>query len=190
MRSFVLLLVILALQFGSASAQAPASATPFAVVDVKKIVSASSATKDIQKQIEGYRKSVQAEIAKQEDDLQKEDKNLAEQRSSLSAQAFEDKRKAFKDKVTQVERNVTTRRTQLENAYTRAMSQVQDVMEAIISEIAAKKGFSVAIPASQILYYDKKLDISAEVLEELNKRLPSIKVSLEAKREEAPKSAN
>jgi Skp family chaperone for outer membrane proteins len=42
--------------------------------------------------------------------------------------------------------------------------------------MSADKGFAVAIPSSQALYADTKLDITEEVLSKLDKELPDVKV--------------
>jgi len=42
--------------------------------------------------------------------------------------------------------------------------------------MAKEKGFTLAIPSSQVLYYDSSLEISDEVLKRLNEKLPSLTV--------------
>src|SRR5262249_42767176 len=141
-----ILALSLALSQGASAAPAApaASAAPafgsVAIIDVKKILSSSSATKNIQEQIESLRKNMQSEISKKEDDLKKEDQKLAEQRSVLAPDAFKERSKQFNEKVAGVQRDVQLRRNQLENSYAKAMAEVQKVVESIIGEIATKKG--------------------------------------------------
>ncbi|NDF12957.1 MAG: OmpH family outer membrane protein [Proteobacteria bacterium] len=163
----------------AAEAAAPAAeASQVVIVDVKKIATEAKAPKAIQEQIEAERKKVQADVTKQEEALRKEDQKLAEQRSVLSADAFEAKRKEFKEKVVAAQRSVQQHRTKLENAYAQAMGDVQKQVVGIIAEMAAQRKFTVVVPSSQVLYYDQKLDITAEVMKKLDEKLPKVDVKL------------
>ncbi len=152
---------------------------PVAIVDLKKILDESLATKSIRQQIETKRDAVQTEVSKQEEALRKEDKSLAEQRSVLSQEAFEKKQKAFGQKVLNVQKDVQTKRAQLEKAYGKALSEVQQVVLAIVTELSDKKGFNVVIPKAQTLFAAESIDISSEVLKTLNDRLKNVKVVVE-----------
>lgn len=153
-------------------------AVKVAVVDIQKIVGQSTATKDIQKQIEKKKNEFQSQINKQEEALMKEDQELSKQKASLSADKFEEKRKEFKNKVAQTQRDVQKKRTQLESAYADALAQVQKSVLDIIKGMADDKGFTLALPSSQVLYYHGGMDISDEVLEKLNKDLPKVDVTV------------
>lgn len=154
-----------------------------AVVDIQKIVSESTATKDINKQLEKKKNEFQSQINKQEEGLMKEDQALGKKKASLSPEAFEKQRKEFQTKVSNVQRDVQKKRVQLENAYTAALSTVQKTVIEIIKDMADDKDFSLAIPASQALYFESKMDISAEVLKKLNSKLPSVSVEIKELKE-------
>jgi outer membrane protein len=163
------------------TAQAQAADQKIAIVDIQKIVSESTATKDINKQLEKKKNEFQAQINKQEESLMKEDQELGKQKASLSAEAFEKKRKAFQEKVAGVQRDVQKKRGQLESAYTEALGKVQKTVLEIIKGIAEEKGFTLAIPASQALYFQTEMDISSEVLSKLNGKLSTVAVEIKEK---------
>lgn len=175
--SVIALVALLGVNHPAFAADA-AAVTQVVIVDVKKIASEAKATKAIQEQIEAERKKVQADVTKQEEALRKEDQKLAEQRSVLAAEAFEAKRKEFKEKVVAAQRSVQQHRAKLENAYAQAMGDVQKQVVAIIAEMAAQRKFSVVIPSSQVLYFEPKLDITAEVMKKLDEKLPKVNVKL------------
>ena len=56
----------------------------------------------------------------------------------------------------------------------------------IVGKLSKQKGYSVVLPTSQLLYADPKLDITNDVLSELNSTLPKVSVSFKA----APSSSN
>jgi Skp family chaperone for outer membrane proteins len=51
------------------------------------------------------------------------------------------------------------------------MTKVNDKIKDIIAEISKEKELDLIVPASQTLYYNDNLDISAEVLKRLNKKI-------------------
>ena len=151
-----------------------------AVVNIQQIMKDSTAAKSVREQLESKQKSFQADITKKEESLKKEDQELAKQKSVLAKEAFEEKARAFRSKATDVQKEVQSKKAMLDGAFERAIGDIQKATTDIIADIAKEKGFEIAIPTSQILYADSKLDISADVLEKLNKKLPKLDVKFEA----------
>jgi outer membrane protein len=156
-----------------------------AVVNIQQIMKDSTAAKMVHDKVEDKQKSFQTELTKRDEELQKEDKDLAGQRGALSKDAFEEKSRAFRKKVTDVQKDVQTKKITLDNAYGHALAEIQKAVSEIVADLAKEKGFLLAIPMEappswQILYADNKLDISSEVLERLNKKLPKVDVKFEA----------
>ncbi|MCD6035284.1 MAG: outer membrane protein [Rickettsiales bacterium] len=164
---------------GALTTSAQAAVSEIAVVNVQSIIKSAAASQTIQKQLEAKRAQYQSEIDKQEESLRKQDAELSKQRNILSKEAYEQKVAEFKKHVAEVQKGVQTKRTKLDNAYAAALLEVQKVTVTIISEMASKEGFKVAIPTSQILYAQNGLDISDAVLAELNKRLTKVDVKVE-----------
>lgn len=165
----------------AAALPAQAEGNAIAVVNIQRIMHDASAAKSATEQLESKQKSFQAELKKKDDALQKEEQELAKQKSVLSKEAFEEKTRSFRGKVTDIQKEVQSKKALLDNAYARALADIQKAVTDIIAELAKEKGFTVAIPASQLLYAEEKLDISEEVLSRLNKKLPKLNVKFEAK---------
>ena len=51
----------------------------------------------------------------------------------------------------------------------------------ILKEISSERNISLIVPVSQTLFFDQKLNISREVLQRLNARLPDLKLEFEPK---------
>lgn len=156
-----------------------ADAPRIAVVDVQQVVKNANAAKTALDEIQKKRDAYQSQIDKQEESLKKQDADLSKQKSILSAEAFESKRQEFKKQVMTVQKDVQAKRQELDKAYTKVLSEIQSNVLQIIADLAKQKGFDLAVPTSQVLYAEKSMDISSEVLAQLNKKLP--KVSLEDK---------
>lgn len=67
---------------------------------------------------------------------------------------------------------------QLNLAQARANRDLQKVLTPIISDVADKKGVTVVLEKAQIVYQTTGLDITTEVIELLDKKLPTLKVQL------------
>jgi Skp family chaperone for outer membrane proteins len=68
----------------------------------------------------------------------------------------------------------------LDSGFEHALSDIQKSVNEVIAELAKEKGFTLAVPTSQILYADPSMDVSKEVLERLNKKLPTVTVKFDA----------
>lgn len=154
-----------------------AEGTKIAVVNIQNIMRDSTAAKSIREQLESKQKAYQAEISKKEEQMQKEEQELANQRTTLSKEAFEQKFNAFRQKATTMQKDVQQKKATLDGAFENALNDIQKVVNEIITSLAKEKGFNVAIPSSQLLYAEPEMDITAEVLTQLNAKLPKITVN-------------
>lgn len=155
------------------------TAPSIAVVNIQQIMRESTAAKSVREQLESKQKAFQAEITKKEEALQKEDQELAKQQSVLSKEAFAEKAKAFRAKATEVQKEVQSKKALLDSAFERSLNDIQKAVNEVIAGLAKEKGFTLALPTSQVLYADDKMDISKEVLSRLNAKLPKLDVKFE-----------
>ncbi len=156
-----------------------AKAADIAVVNIQQIMKDSTAAQAARQQLQAKQKEFQEQISAREKELQKEDQELAKQRSLMDQDAFKQKLVEFQQKAGNVQKEVREKRQTFTRAYENAISQLHEQVTGIIADIAAARGFKVALPTSQILYADPALDISAEVLQKLNQKMPSLTVKFE-----------
>lgn len=156
------------------------TAPAIATVNYQMLMSSSTAAKNAHEQIEKKMKSMQSEISKKDEQFQKEHQELEKQRTVLSKEAFEKKMRSFTNDVTKAQKEVQSKRAILDGASERAGSEIQKAISDIIAAMAEEKGYTVVLPTSQILYADSKLDITKQVLEQLNKKLPKVDVKFDA----------
>lgn len=147
-----------------------------AVVDHQRIMRDSRAAKSIQQQLEVRRKLYLDELAKEEQRLNEVGKELARQRGVLEAQAFAAKRKEYEEAVQALQRTSNERRRQLDEALGAANNEVRKALKEIVDELAEGRGFNLVLPASGVLLFSPKIDITDEVLARLDRKLPSVKV--------------
>jgi Skp family chaperone for outer membrane proteins len=162
------------------SAMKEAIRNSFAVIDVQRVLSESKAAVSIQKQIEEKHKEYQKVIAREEKTLRDAERELSQQRTLLDADAYAEKRKEFEQRVAKVQRDVQNKKRELEGAFAKSMEQVQNQMVQLIGELAEERGLIAIFPRSQILLVENALDVTEVVMTQLDKKLPTVKVTVKA----------
>ncbi|MBM3516487.1 MAG: OmpH family outer membrane protein [Alphaproteobacteria bacterium] len=149
-----------------------------AIINYQRLEQDSAAAKTLLAQIGEYRTAYQAEITGQEDKLRAEAQELERQRTILSQEAFNDKRRAFETKTQELERQVIERNREFERAVAAARGELLKTVLAIVTDLASERGFNIVLDSSQALFVSKSLDLTQVVLDQLDKRLPKLAVSL------------
>ncbi len=158
---------------GRAQAVPPAH---IAIVDYLLIQQQSLAINDLKAQIEQRRQVYQEQINLQEQDLRAADQELVSQQSILAAEAFAQKRREFEARVAEVQRDVQARKRELDQAFDFGLKEFERAVISIIAELAATRGYNLVLSRQQIVFADNTLNISQEVLDLLNQRLPRVEV--------------
>lgn len=157
----------------TAASAAPQPAT-VVVVDIQAVLDQSTAAKDLKTQLEAKRNEYQKQITAKEDSLKKSVEDLQKQKTVLSKDDLAKKQKAFDDEVEKVRKDVQAKRLSLDNAYKKAVGDIQATVQKIIEEMATSQKFNLAIPTSQLIFANKDMDITKDVAAKLNQRLPKI----------------
>ncbi len=157
-----------------------ADSVNLAVIDVQRIMRESIAAKRIQTQLDAKREAYQTEIAQEEKRLRAAEKKFTAERADLSTTESSDREQALKQDFDNVERQVQARRRALEQAFNNAMAEVRKHLLAAVEEIAKTQKLQAVIAKQQMLWNDNALDITAEVLTQLNQRLPDFTITIPA----------
>lgn len=178
-KSLQLAVLILALGCLAPAAGARAQALPpakVAVIDYKRVLNTSSAGKDIHRQIESYRKSLQARIKVDEDKLRATEDELRSQRATLSPEEFQKRRRDFENKVIALKRRAQDWMRALQDTYQQAMAELHKPLLPLVREITQRRGYNIVVDNSQVLMVAKGLDLTDEVIARLNKKIPKMQV--------------
>lgn len=150
--------------------------TSIAVVDVQSLLSQSDASKDIQKQVKARRDKLQAEFSKYEKELRDNEKSIIEDRANMSAEEFAKKREGFEKDIISKQKIVQDKKSKLESGVTKATTTVRGEIAKIVASIADDRGYDVVLTRQSVVIVSKETDITAEVMEKLNKSLPKLKL--------------
>ena len=154
---------------------------PAAVIDMKVVLSKSSAFTTLQKEIQKLETSYKEEIQNEENLLKKEQEKLVAQKSVLSAEEFKEKEDKFKQKVNKIQGKVEKIRRELESTMAKGMQVIQQEAVKHMKEIAKKEGYLLVFDANTTVISADRINISNIVVEKLNKSLP--KITVEKKKE-------
>ncbi len=149
----------------------------FSIIDVQKVLRGSTAVTALARAIEERRGTYQAELRKQEESLREEDRELARQRSVLSADAYAEKRSELERKVATLQRQAQKRKRRLDQLFANGMARVQGELAKVAKEIAEERGLDLILSKATVVIVKPKLEVTDEVLERLNARLPDLPLS-------------
>jgi Skp family chaperone for outer membrane proteins len=148
-----------------------------AVVDVESILEHSEAIMDIKKSISIIREQIKNELATKEIKLKEAEAELIEQRGVLPKEKFEALVSVFNKKVSSTQKEMQYKKSALERAHASAISEVHKNTISVISDLSKKYGFNIVFPSSQVLFVNNSLNITHEVISNLNVRLKEVEVN-------------
>ena len=148
------------------------------IVNLQYVVSQSKSGVSLRKQSEALNKEVidlRDDVSK---DLQAKGQKLEEEKTLLAPEVFQERINALQTEAESKQQELQTKVQKIQEAIQRASASIDSVMSPILTEIVNEKGAKILLDRQPILFGDPKLDISAEVVKRLNKRLPDIKVTI------------
>ena len=175
------LIIVLVLQTSFVRAQISSELEPvsLAVVDFRGVLSKSEAARNIRSVVDEKRQELRKYFLEVENSLRDEQKDLSKKRSIVTAEAFEKRARKLKEKAQSAQKLAQTSNQKLKKSFDQAMDKVQKELLRTVAEVAEESGVGVVLFRSAIVIAVKKLDISKEVLQRLNKKLPEVKVRFE-----------
>ncbi len=157
---------------------AVASAQEFKIgyIDSERIFAEYSATRDAQEQFDRDVEAWRREAEQTEQDLEDMREELESQRLLLSEKALAEKERALQAKASEYERFVQsiwgpTGRIAQRNA--ELTKPIIEKIRGVLDRIGAEQGYSVIFDAADgnIVYGERSLDLTDQVLAELNKEI-------------------
>ena len=167
---------------GSGTKPATGSHSPgsaILVVDVQRVLDESLAAKSVQKQIETYRSKFQTDIGKEENDLRQAEQGLNKAHEKLTAETYADQEQQLRQRFLTVERHVQARRKVLDEAFSESMNAVRAGLLDTVSQVGHERGADMVLTKQQVVWTDKAIDVTDEVLARLNTKLPRVTVKME-----------
>ncbi|MBL4739509.1 MAG: OmpH family outer membrane protein [Sneathiella sp.] len=169
----VFLLMTVSLQLASAQ-----SSQTVALLDLGKVLADSLAMKSVNLQVKEMEQKLRAEGVEGKNRLKQEQEELTQQRVILSPAIFDQKKKAFNAKASEFRKKMQSMLKQIALSRSAAVNKIEKKMEPIVSKIAKSVGATMIIEKKQILFGEKSLEITQQVISELNATLKDVPVTL------------
>jgi Skp family chaperone for outer membrane proteins len=162
------------------SALGPALTPPtVAVVDVQRVVRESLAGKSIQGQLEAEGRKFRDQVTHLQDEIKIKENNLRLQKSVAAPDAWNEQAQALQRQEADAQRFVQERRDVLAKSEGDSENVVGDNMRDIVQQLAAERHFGIVLRKELVLSIaDKNMDITDDVIQRLNGKLPSVTVNV------------
>ncbi len=165
----VLLAVALLFATPSRAAAQSNDQVKIAFVDFEKILSEMPEFAVIQKKLVSLRESVRDSLAAMQNDLQTKVDNYRKQQEMMTPQARQTEEQKLQQQQQEMVDFQQSRSTMLQNAQDSLVAPVRERISAAVSKIAERQKLSAVFDKAIPFYYDKKLDITFQVLDYLNR---------------------
>lgn len=179
-RLLSLIFVFAMLGVAAVENRAAAQSNPPAVIatmDSQRILREAKAGKSVANQIKSFIDELQAVIKREDDALKTRQDELRQQAAILSPDALEQRRAELQQSFNDAQRMVQDRRGAIDQTRQQALEVIKGQMLDIIEELQQERDFNLVLDRSSYSWALPSLDITDEIVERLDQRLPSVSVA-------------
>ncbi len=146
------------------------------VLSVPEVMQKSTAAEGVQQIIQQRRQKLADEAQRDQQGWQQEQAKITAERSKLTDAELEAKEKALQDEVAAAQTSFRARDQAIQNSAQVALGQIESVLIAVIRQVSEAHGMNRVLHREQVALNINAFDITAEVVAQLNKLLPSVPV--------------
>ncbi len=143
-----------------------------AIIDTQEILSASTAMRQINRFIEQERGELQSKFREKEQQLIKASRILSQERSVLDPSIFAQRKGDIDRTSAQVRKDAKEMKAKLATVYANAVERVRQEMNKIILARMKDQMFDLVIEKGAMVFFRKDLEITGQIISELNSTLP------------------
>lgn len=169
----------LAAQAPAEAQQSPALPAPvILIVDMTQMLHEAKAAKAVQAVINQQFSVYSKEVAQQEDELKKARDDLERQRTVMANDAYTARARELQQRYDELGQVVQSRRQGLQKSYNDAMVKVENAALEAIADIVKERKANLVLAKQAVVFEAEGLDITAEAMTRLDKKLPTVQVNL------------
>jgi Skp family chaperone for outer membrane proteins len=171
---------------GLALAQAPAAGIPAYGPPLTGVclfsrdiaLNSSQAGVSVGQQLQQLSQGIQTNLNPQRDAIAKEDQTLTAQKAKLPAAQYAQRVNELQQRAQAFTQTVQTRNAQITQTRDKAMEQIAAAMNPILVASISAHHCSVVLDRNGIYGANPAMDLTAEVVQQVNVRMPTLTVSL------------
>jgi Skp family chaperone for outer membrane proteins len=155
------------------------AAPPVAVVgvlSVPEVMQKSTAAQDVQRVIQQRQAALAHDAQVARNKIQAEQEHILAERGHLSDAELESREQALRNQIAATQTQFEARNQAIQNSGQAALNEIEAELIAIIRQEAEAHGMNLVLHREQVALNVNAFDITNEVLAQLNKLLPSVKV--------------
>ncbi|MFZ5608896.1 MAG: OmpH family outer membrane protein [Pseudomonadota bacterium] len=178
--SFILALASALIALPATAQQAPPAAV--VIVDFSRVVRESLAGKDANSQVSSAQYKLSAREQELKDKLQKMQENLVKQRELMTEKdepAFQKLVGDYQREAKQAEAELQQKAQGIRTGQMQANTELENALRPLVRQIMTERKANLVLDKnSGVFDHADGLDVTTQVIERLNQRLPSLKVAL------------
>jgi len=148
------------------------------VVNADMILQDSKAGKSLKSQAEAQQKAIKSDYDKQQKAFDDAARKLLQQRDTLSADEFQKKKEEIRQQGDRQTKALNDRQHALDRGIAKGQEQIVQALVDIVKDVAKARGLTLVVSKAVTPYMDPSYDISPDVMQKLNTKLPSVKLQL------------
>ena len=154
------------------------------LIDRQAILRMSKVGQDVSRQSQAYGDQAKSDIAGQQKSLQAEAQQLQQQVAILAADAKAKKIQAFEAKQAGLQANAQRKEQAIQGGFMKAQQTIAQTLEPILQALMQQRGANMILDKNAMVYASPQavqaFDITQAAVDQLNQKLPSLKVTLAA----------
>ena len=167
---------------GAKPAPPPALPAPkILVINRQAILQFSKVGQDIARQIQAYANQAKNDMAAQSKALQAEGQALQQQIAILSGDARQKKIDAFQAKERGLQATAQRKEQQIQGGLMKAQQSVETVLGPILQNLLQQRGANMILDKNAVVFANTAaFDITQPAIDQLNQKMSTVKVTLDA----------
>ena len=154
------------------SSQLGAAELKVGVLDLQRIMMESNEGKKVDSSLKTKHAEMQKDLDKKQQELVDMKNDIEKQSLMLSMDAKEDRQKEFEKKQRELAYLAQDMNEEMNKFRTEAQNELLKLIVGVVETIAKDKKFDMITERRTLLYFSESLDITSEVIKELNKVKP------------------
>ncbi len=149
-------------------------ATVVGVLSVPDVLRQATAYQQADKVLAERRQALNEDAQKEQVALRGLGQQLAADRAKLTPAQIRAREKALQDRIATSRREFAERNRIIQEQGQFALAQIQRTLQAVVQKVAASRGMNLVLQRQAVAVNVPEFDLTEEVLEVLNKALPSV----------------
>ena len=149
-------------------------ATVVGVLSVPDVLRQSTAYEQADKVLAERRQQLNEDAQKEQVELRDLGQKLAADRTKLTPAQIRAREKALQDRITTSRRKFAERNRIIQEQGQFALAQIQRTLQVVVQKVAASRGMNLVLQRQAVAVNVPEFDLTEQVLQVLNKALPSV----------------